>query len=55
MTESAATIPIVEDEPITRSQLAAHFEREGYSVFTADSAEGVLYVVSPYGTTGNKF
>jgi two-component system torCAD operon response regulator TorR len=46
MTETTPTILIVEDEPITRSQLAAHFEKEGYRVFTADSARGVQDLIS---------
>lgn len=36
-----ANLLIVEDEPITRSQLAAHFEKEGYKVLAREDAEGV--------------
>lgn len=41
MNESPAKLLIVEDEPITRSQLTAHFEKEGYIVLTSESADGV--------------
>ena len=37
---------VIEDEPITRSQLAAHFEKEGYDVIQAESAEDVARVVN---------
>ena len=33
---------IIEDEPITRTQLTSHFEKEGYCVATSDDAEGVV-------------
>ncbi|MBT4491826.1 MAG: response regulator [Gammaproteobacteria bacterium] len=42
MNESLANLLIVEDEPITRSQLTAHFEKEGYAVMTSEDAEGVV-------------
>lgn len=45
MTDSLANLLIVEDEPITRSQLTAHFEKEGYAVTTSESAEGVIEIV----------
>lgn len=32
---------VVEDEPITRAQLSAHFEKEGYKVTAREDAEGV--------------
>lgn len=41
MSETIANLLIVEDEPITRSQLTAHFEKEGYAVTTSESASGV--------------
>ncbi len=41
MNQKPANLLIVEDEPITRSQLAAHFEKEGYKVHAREDAEGV--------------
>ena len=41
MSDPVASLLIVEDEPITRSQLTAHFEKEGYTVTTSESADGV--------------
>ena len=37
-----ANLLIIEDEPITRTQLTSHFEKEGYCVATSDDAEGVV-------------
>jgi two-component system torCAD operon response regulator TorR len=45
MNESANLL-IIEDEPITRSQLAAHFEKEGYQVFVREDAEEVPGLVA---------
>ena len=42
MSEQLANLLIIEDEPITRSQLTSHFEKEGYTVITNPSADGVL-------------
>jgi two-component system torCAD operon response regulator TorR len=42
MTDNSTHLLIVEDEPITRSQLKAHFEKEGFKVTTAESAEHVV-------------
>ncbi|MDZ7686204.1 MAG: response regulator [Gammaproteobacteria bacterium] len=41
MSQPVANLLIIEDEPITRSQLAAHFEREGYDVTVNEDADGV--------------
>ena len=46
MTQNAANLLIIEDEPITRAQLAAHFEKEGYRVFTRESAEDIEPLIS---------
>ncbi len=46
MAENVANILIIEDEPITRSQLAAHFEKEGYTVFTKETADDVESLIS---------
>ena len=37
---------IVEDEPITRSKLAAHFEKEGYEVVCREDGNDTLDLVS---------
>ena len=42
VSEKLANLLIIEDEPITRSQLTAHFEKEGYRVTTGESADGVI-------------
>lgn len=39
MTDNPNRLLIVEDEPITRSQLKANFEKEGFQVWTAEDAE----------------
>lgn len=41
MTEIDAILLVIEDEPITRTQLAAHFQREGYTVLARENANGV--------------
>ncbi len=46
MTQTIANLLIVEDEPITRSQLAAHFEREGYGVTVKEDAAGVEALIA---------
>ena len=42
MNEQISHILIIEDEPITRRQLASLFEREGYTVTGVADADGVL-------------
>ncbi len=39
MPDSSVNLLIIEDEPITRNQLQAHFEKEGYRVFVQENAE----------------
>ena len=46
MAQAIANLLIIEDEPITRSQLAAHFEKEGYNVEVKEDAENVPQLVS---------
>lgn len=46
MTAQQTNLLIIEDEPITRSQLSAHFEKEGYQVTAKDNAEGVEDLIS---------
>jgi len=46
MVQAQPNLLIVEDEPITRSQLAAHFEKEGYKVFTKQNADNVEKIIS---------
>jgi len=46
MVQAQSNLLIVEDEPITRSQLAAHFEKEGYKVFTKQNADNVEKIIS---------
>ncbi|XOV89369.1 MAG: response regulator [Pseudomonadota bacterium] len=45
MPEFIANLLIVEDEPITRSQLAAHFRREGYGITELETADGVQQAI----------
>lgn len=45
MPESAIALLIVEDEPITRSQLKARFEKEGYRVFAREDADSAVELV----------
>lgn len=45
MNQATANLLIIEDEPITRSQLAAHFEKEGYQVEVREDADGVQELV----------
>jgi len=42
MSEHLANLLIIEDEPIIRSQLSSHFEKEGYTVSTSKNAEGIV-------------
>lgn len=42
MDQQSTNLLIIEDEPITRSQLVSHFEKEGYTVLTSGDAEGVI-------------
>jgi DNA-binding response OmpR family regulator len=46
MSQPIANLLIVEDEPITRSQLAAHFEKEGYRVIVKDDANGIAALIA---------
>jgi two-component system torCAD operon response regulator TorR len=46
MSQATANLLIIEDEPITRSQLAAHFAKEGYHVVVREDAEGAAGIVS---------
>ena len=46
MGDSIANLLIIEDEPITRSQLTSHFEKEGYRVSTSEDAGGVIDLVA---------
>ena len=45
MNEQVAHILVIEDEPITRRQLSAHFEQEGYIVTEVADAGGVLELI----------
>ena len=42
MSEHHANLLIIEDEPITHSQLASHFEKERYTVLTSKNADGIV-------------
>ncbi len=44
--DNLAKLLIVEDEPITRAQLTAHFEKEGYTVTTCETATGVQNIIA---------
>ncbi len=46
MSQNAANLLIIEDEPITRAQLAAHFEKEGYKVFAKETADNIEQLIS---------
>ena len=46
MSEHLANLLIVEDEPITRSQLTSHFEKEGYIVSSRANADGIIEQIS---------
>ena len=46
MVQSAIKLLIVEDEPITRSKMMAHFEKEGYEVICCEDAKDVPRLVS---------
>ena len=41
MSENNAVLLVVEDEPLTRSQLTAHFENENHSVIARESADDI--------------
>jgi len=41
MIEQFTNLLIIEDEPFTRVQLSAHFEKEGYTVYAKQDADGV--------------
>jgi len=43
--EKSEHILIIEDEPITRAQLASHFEAEGYQVSAVEDASSVVSMV----------
>ncbi|MDA1302362.1 MAG: response regulator [Proteobacteria bacterium] len=45
MQSSSNTLLIIEDEPITRSQLTAHFEKEGYLVIARDTADDAAELI----------
>lgn len=45
MEQTTAHLLIIEDEPITRAQLSAHFEREGYRVSEREDANDVESVI----------
>ena len=45
MVEQIPGLLVIEDEPITRAQLAAHFEHEGYRVFARADAEGIEQLI----------
>lgn len=45
MEQTPAHLLVVEDEPITRAQLVAHFEREGYRVSEKEDASGVESII----------
>lgn len=45
MTQRKNNLLIVEDEPVTRAQLTAHFEKEGYNVISRENADKVEEIV----------
>lgn len=45
MVLQATNLLIIEDEPITRAQLAAHFEKEGFNVFAREDAEDIESII----------
>lgn len=45
MEQVSANLLIIEDEPITRAQLAAHFEQQGYAVYVRADADGIEALV----------
>lgn len=45
MTPNSASLLIIEDEPVTRAQLAAHFQREGYRVLAREDAAGIEQLI----------
>lgn len=46
MTAQQTHLLVVEDEPVTRSQLTAHFEKEGYKVTAKEDAQDVEKLIS---------
>jgi two-component system torCAD operon response regulator TorR len=46
MSQTGPHILIIEDEPITRSQLAVNFEKEGYKVSVKEDAYGVESIIA---------
>ena len=46
MVQPAVKLLIIEDEPITRSKLAAHFEKEGYAVTCREDGSDALKLVT---------
>jgi DNA-binding response OmpR family regulator len=44
--QSAIKLLVIEDEPITRSKLVAHFEKEGYDVICREDATGIIQLVA---------
>jgi|TARA_B110000196_G_scaffold289524_1_gene275184 DNA-binding response OmpR family regulator len=42
MSDNITNLLIIEEEPITRNQLTAHFEKEGYRVYAQDTAENTI-------------
>ena len=49
MNDTKSNLLIIEDEPVTREQLAAHFEKEGYNVISRANADGVEDVIENMG------
>ena len=46
MSDNITNLLIIEDEPITRNQLTAHFEKEGYRVYAQDTAENAEKLIA---------
>jgi DNA-binding response OmpR family regulator len=49
MSDNITNLLIIEDEPITRNQLTAHFEKEGYRVYAQDTAENAEKLIADNG------
>jgi DNA-binding response OmpR family regulator len=49
MSDNITNLLIIEDEPITRNQLTAHFEKEGYRVHAQDTAENAEKLIAENG------
>lgn len=45
MSQENNCLLIIEDEPITRAQLSAHFEKEGYKVIARENADDVTKLI----------